>query len=94
MEASSTPEQDEVTAPEQDEVTAPPVDPTAPAVEQSPVATAAGKVIVGDSGMYEQQPVNSASNVDTPLRTSAPPAELQSGVPLAEDRAAGVQPGQ
>lgn len=64
-----------------------------PAEDQSPVATARDKAIVGDSGLFEQQPQTMSGDPDTPVRTSAPPAELQSGVPLPEDRAAGVQPG-
>jgi hypothetical protein len=65
-----------------------------PAVEQSPAATAAQDAVVGDPGLRdEQQPVGSVPNPDTPVRTSAPPPSAQSGVPLPEDRAAGVQPG-
>lgn len=65
-----------------------------PAVDQAPVATERGNAIVGDSGLYEQQPESGFNDQDTPVRTSAPPPSLQSGVPLPEDRAAGVQPGE
>ena len=62
------------------------------AAEQADRATDTGKVIVADSG-FEQVPVQPYARVDTPLASSAPPAELQSGVPLPEGRAAGVQAG-
>src|SRR5581483_10868932 len=65
-----------------------------PAVDQAPAATAAQDVVVGDPGLRdEQQPVASVGSPDIPVRTSAPPPSAQSGVPLPEDRAAGVQPG-
>lgn len=50
-------------------------------------------VIVGDSG---QQPLSASAQHDPNAvgPTSAPPAGLQSGVPLPEDRAAGVQPNE
>jgi hypothetical protein len=60
---------------------------SAPAIEQAPVATARDRVIVGDSGMYEQAPINQPGDPDAPVRSSAPPAQLQSGTPLAQDRA-------
>lgn len=50
-------------------------------------------VIVGDSGL---QPLSQLAQVD-PNRvgpTSAPPPDAQSGVPLPEDKAAGVQPNE
>lgn len=65
-----------------------------PAVDQSPVASARDAAITGDSGLFEQQPQPVAADPNSPHRTSAPPASLQSGVPLAEDRAAGVQAGE
>lgn len=76
---------------------APDHDEANPAEDQAPVATAAQEAIIGDQGARrEQQPLGvegTPTSVDQPVRTSAPPAELQSGVPLAEDRAAGVEPG-
>jgi hypothetical protein len=69
-----------------------------PAVDQAPVAHEAQNAIIGDPGFRnEQQPLGNEgqpTNVDIPVRTSAPPPSLQSGVPLPEDRAAGVEPGQ
>jgi hypothetical protein len=63
-----------------------------PAAEQSPVATEAQNRIIGDPGFRDEQATiqgeGGSANVDTPVRTSAPPAELQSGMPLPEDRAA------
>lgn len=68
--------------------------PDPPATEQSRIASERQRAIAGDSGLYEQQPQRSeGDSANTPLRTSPLPAELQSGVPLAEDREAGVQPG-
>lgn len=68
-----------------------------PAREQAPAATDAQDAIIGDPGLRdEQQPLGNEgtpSNADTPHRTSAPPPTGQSGVPLPEDRDAGVQPG-
>jgi len=67
-----------------------------PAVHQSPVATDAMRAIVGDHGMRgAQEPADAfaSSTANIPVATSAPPPEAQSGVPLAEDRAAGVKPG-
>lgn len=65
-----------------------------PAVDQAPVAEERQRAIVGDSGMFEQEPRSPTSDpANTPHATSAPPAQLQTGVPLPEDRAAGVQPG-
>lgn len=62
-----------------------------PAEDQAPVATDNQKAIVGDSGLYEQEPFDASGNsADQVHRTSAPPAALQNGVPLPEDRAAGV----
>lgn len=66
-----------------------------PAAEQAPAATEAQDAIIGDQGTRgEQQPDQALGSQDTPLRTSPPPPEAQSGVPLPEDRAAGVQPGE
>lgn len=69
-----------------------PVQPTAPeeasepeegsAEAQAPVATANDRAIVGDSGLFNQQPVGAAGNADMPYRQSPPPASLQSGVPV------------
>lgn len=67
-----------------------------PAAAQADAATAMQKVITGEHGM-EQVPNSSLRDgitTNTPVATSAPPPELQSGVPLAEDRAAGVSPGE
>lgn len=65
-----------------------------PAVEQSPAATDAQDAIIGDPGLRdEQQPAQGPGSQDVPLRTSPPPPEAQSGVPLPEDRQAGVEPG-
>lgn len=70
---------------------APDADP-APAAEGEPVEDFAeiGDPIVGDSGL---QPLASLDQVDVnrPVATSPPPPQAQSGVPLAEDRAAGVK---
>lgn len=67
----------------------------APAEDQAPAAHAAATV--GDPGLHgEQQPTQaegSPSNVDRAVGTSAPPPSAQSGVPLVEDRQAGVEPG-
>lgn len=80
-----------------DEAPAPDSDERNPARDQAPVASDAQDAVVGDPGLRdEQQPVQNegtASAVDRPVRTSAPPPSAQSGVPLAEDRAAGVEPG-
>lgn len=75
--------------------TAPEASEANPAPEQSPVASAAADAIVGEHGL-EQVPVSSLDTgaQDTPVRTSAPPPEAQSGIPLASDRAAGVEPGE
>lgn len=75
------------------ETEAPQTDAAKAAEEQSPVATARDKAIVGNSGLFEQQPVPAQGDPDSPVRTSAPPPQAQSGVPLPEDRAAGVEPG-
>lgn len=67
-----------------------------PAPDQSPVATAAAKAIVGAHGL-DQQPVSSLAGdlaANLPHATSAPPPETQGGVPLAADIEAGVQPGE
>lgn len=69
-----------------------------PDPSHAPVAEEAQEAIIGDPGLRgEQQPLQNEGtpgNVNTPNRTSAPPPEAQSGVPLAEDRAAGVEPGE
>ena len=66
-----------------------------PAEEQAPVATATQNAIIGDPGFRdEQNPIPAGAGVDTPLRTSAPPAELQSGMPLPEERAAEAAPAE
>jgi hypothetical protein len=62
-----------------------------PAADQSPVATAAQAAIIGDPGFREQQPVVAEGGTqvaDRPVGTSMPPPTHQSGMPLAEDRAA------
>jgi hypothetical protein len=65
-----------------------------PAVDQAPAATEAQNAIIGDPGLRdEQEPQASVGSADIPHRTSAPPPAAQSGVPLPEDRAAGIQPG-
>jgi hypothetical protein len=64
-----------------------------PARDQAPVATDRMEAIVGDPGFREQQPPVGFADANTPLSSSAPPPAAQSGVPLAEDRAAGVRPG-
>jgi hypothetical protein len=70
-----------------------------PAREQAPVATDAQEAITGDPGFGEQTAKTSeggAQSVDTPFGNSMPPPQSQSGMPLAEDRAAverGEQPG-
>jgi hypothetical protein len=67
-----------------------------PARDQAPVATDAQEAIKGDPGLHEQQPIGnegSPTAIDRPVATSAPPPSAQSGVPLPEDRAAGVEPG-
>jgi hypothetical protein len=80
--------------------TVPPADPSAqpgiatnpvPDAEHAPAATTAQDVIVGQSGLGEQQPQEGlGSNQNTPLVGATQPA-AQSGVPLPEDRAAGVE---
>lgn len=73
-----------------------PVEEGAWSEDHAPAAVAAQRVITGTSG-YEQVPDTSLRDgitVNTPVATSAPPAGLQSGIPLVEDRAAGVQPGE
>lgn len=67
-----------------------------PARDQAPVATDAQEAIVGDPGLREQQPFGnegSPTAVDRAVATSAPPPSAQSGVPLSEDRQAGIEPG-
>lgn len=67
-----------------------------PAAEQAPVATEAEEAIIGDPGFREQQPrINEGGpqSANQPHASSAPPPSRQSGVPLAEDREAGVEPG-
>lgn len=63
-----------------------------PAEDQAPVATAAQEAIIGDPGFRaEQNPQQSEgapTHVDRPVGTSMPAPELQSGMPLPEDRAA------
>lgn len=64
-----------------------------PAADQAPVATEAQDTIIGDPGIRDEQvPQGSVGSQDVPVRTSAPPPSAQSGVPLPEDRAAGVEP--
>lgn len=58
--------------------------------EHAPAATQNEKVIVGDAGLGEQQPSGGFTSQDVPVVNASPP-QAQSGVPLAEDRAAGVQ---
>lgn len=65
-----------------------------PAPEQSPAATAAQKAITGDHGMAGQPLSAVDSSANTPVATSPPPPSAQPGVPLAEDREAGVEPGE
>lgn len=81
-------------APEADPV-APDSEDRSPAHDQSPVASDAQEAIIGDPGVRdESQPVQSEgapTNVDQPHRTSAPPPEAQSGVPLPEDREPGEE---
>lgn len=66
-----------------------------PARHQSPAATDAQEAIMGDPGFREQQPTSGfgANTANSPFASSAPPPGAQHGVPLAEDRAAGVEPG-
>lgn len=65
-----------------------------PAAEQAPTATERQEAIQGDPGLREQDPMAAVDDsANTPVRTSAPPPGVQTGVPLAEDRAAGVEPG-
>lgn len=65
-----------------------------PEPEQSPVATERNKAIQGDPGFGEgQAPQSVAANADAPFAQSPPPPAAQSGVPLQEDRDAGVEPG-
>lgn len=75
----------------------PPEDERSPAHDQAPIASDAQDTIIGDPGLRdEQQPQQTegaATAVNTPVRTSPPPPSAQSGVPLSEDRAAGVEPG-
>jgi hypothetical protein len=104
MEASQTPPEqpaEQPAAPEPEAAPAAP-EPEAPAAEeppdrnpaedQAPAATANQDAIIGDPGFRDEQSAlaneGTPTNVDTPVRTSAPPAEMQSGMPLPEDRAA------
>jgi hypothetical protein len=60
--------------------------------QHAPVAEKAQEAIVGDNGLREQQPPPSDTfNPNAVLQGSQPP-QAQSGVPLQEDKAAGVQP--
>lgn len=60
--------------------------------QHAPVAEEAQDVIVGDNGLREGQPIPSDTfNPNAVLQGSQPP-QAQSGVPLDEDKAAGVQP--
>jgi hypothetical protein len=61
-----------------------------PDASHAPAAVANEKAIVGDAGLGEQQPSNGLASQDVPLVNATPP-QAQSGVPLAEDRAAGVE---
>lgn len=58
-----------------------------PAEDQAPVASERDKAIVGDSGLFNQQPTGSIGDPDTPVRSSAPPAQMQSGIPVPEPEA-------
>jgi hypothetical protein len=59
----------------------------------APAATAQQEAIVGNAGLGEQQPAPGFVSQDTPLIGAQAP-QAQSGVPLPEDRAAGVQPNE
>jgi hypothetical protein len=62
-------------------------DERSPATEQAPVASEAAGASIG----FEQEPrvaEGGAQHVDTPVGTSMPPPQAQSGMPLPEDRAA------
>lgn len=51
--------------------------------------------VVGSQGEpIEQDEANIGVQPDGSFRQSAPPPDAQSGVPIAEDREAGVQPGE
>ena len=65
-----------------------------PARDQAPVATDAQQAITGDPGLGEQAAKTNeggAQSVDTPFGNSMPPPQSQSGMPLAEDRAAAAE---
>jgi hypothetical protein len=89
MEASETTPAPE---PEQPAAAAPAEGERNPAVEQAPIATAHQDTVIGDPGFRDEQAAVASegqpTHVDMPLRTSAPPPEMQSGTPLPEERAA------
>lgn len=62
-----------------------------PSPDHAPTAQA----VMGDPGFRVNEPGAGFGPVspDMPFASSAPPPGAQSGVPLAEDRAAGVEPG-
>lgn len=64
-----------------------------PDTSQAPVAAEQEKAIVGDAGLGESQPSPGMASQDTPLVNATAP-QAQSGVPLPEDRAAGVEPNE
>lgn len=68
-----------------------PVGTAQPDPSHAPAAAKEEETIVADAGLGEQQPVEPGHSQDTPAIGSTPP-QAQSGVPLPEDRAAGVQP--
>lgn len=58
----------------------------------APAAAAEEGVIVGDAGLGEQQPVAPGSGSQNVPAVGSTAPQAQSGVPLPEDRVAGVQP--
>jgi hypothetical protein len=64
--------------------------PNEPVAGHAPAAAAQERIIVGDAGLGEQQPVEAEQSQNTPLINGGPP-QFQSGVALPEDRAAGVE---
>lgn len=52
-----------------------------------------GEIAVGESGDDRMQPQGAEDGHGSTTPSSAPPPESQSGVPLSEDREAGVEAG-
>jgi hypothetical protein len=57
----------------------------------APVATQQQDVIVAESGLGEQQPINSETGNPDQVAVNVSSPRAQSGVPLPEDRRAGME---